>query len=205
MELDGEKYDMKLIFLILISYLTGSIPFGYLIAKRKGINIFNVGSGNIGATNISRVLGKKLGVLVLILDALKGAIPTLIAYKIFSIKLPLLMLIPIAAIAGHCFSIFLKLKGGKGVATSLGSMLVIFPLQIGLCFAIFAIVLLIWGYVSLASIISSLAFPIIVLISGYNINVFLFTLFIALFILYRHKGNINRLLQRRESKFLKSN
>ncbi len=205
MELDGEKFKMKLIFLMLISYLIGSIPFGYLIAKRKGINIFNFGSGNIGATNISRVLGKKLGLLVLILDALKGAIPTLITYKIFSVKLPQLMLIPISAIVGHCFSAFLRLKGGKGVATSLGSMLVIFPIQIGISVAIFIIVLLIWGYVSLASIISSLTFPIIVLISGYNLNVFLFTLFIALFILYRHKENINRLLQRRESKFLKSN
>lgn len=125
--------------LAIAGFVAGSIPFGVLIARRRGVNIKEHGSGNIGATNVARVLGARLGLIVLLLDATKGALPVLAA-KHYCGSQSVVALTGAAAILGHCFSPFLKGKGGKGVATSFGVFLVIAPQLAGLAVIAFVII-----------------------------------------------------------------
>jgi glycerol-3-phosphate acyltransferase PlsY len=157
------------LILIVCSYLVGAIPFGFLIAKAHGIDIREIGSGNIGATNVSRALGKKWAYICFALDVLKGLIPILIASYILSdmvlsIRIWLLLGVGAAAILGHVFPVYLKFKGGKGVATSLGVVLGFWPWYTitGLVtFAIWAIIVRTSKYISLGSILVAIIFPIV--------------------------------------------
>ncbi|MEN8128024.1 MAG: glycerol-3-phosphate 1-O-acyltransferase PlsY [Planctomycetota bacterium] len=217
--------EPQFIILIVFTYLLGSIPFGFLIAKAHGKDLRKIGSGNIGATNATRALGKKWGYLCLLLDVLKGLIPMLLvsAMNLVDTKtagpggLALWLLVGCAAVLGHVFPVYLKFKGGKGVATSLGIVLGLWPYYT-LCgvgaFLIWLITLLIWRYVSLSSILAAVSFPVILLLSilvrdkPWDFSqlwpLLLLSVLIALLVVVRHTGNIKRLLEGSETKILQS-
>lgn len=208
-----------LLLLIAAAYLLGSVPFGLLVGKAKGIDVRTAGSKNIGATNVGRLLGGKYFALVFVLDLLKGMAPVLAGGFVIGFAAPdaltaLLWLgIGFAAIFGHMFSLFLGFKGGKGVATSAGVVLGFFPY-----FTFPAIVALaVWGVifkqtriVSLASIIAALLFPLayicFAVLRGWNLfgeqlPLLVFALLMALMIVYRHRANIGRLRAGTEYRF----
>ena len=186
--------------LIISSFLLGSIPFGYLIARLKGIDIRKYGSGNVGATNVARVLGKKYGVLVYLLDFLKGFIPTLIAVKSFGINSWVTAAVGLSAILGHMFSPFLGFRGGKGVATASGVLFAVSPLLGFVALALWWAVYKKSGYVSLASIVSAFATMYIAGMLGFPQPVLFLTGLAAVLILVKHKSNVERLLEGRELK-----
>jgi len=192
---------LALLIVFILSFLLGSVPFGYLIGKLKGVDVRNYGSGNIGATNVSRVLGKKYGLLVLFLDALKGAAAVLIA-RAAGLPTEYQVLAGISAIAGHCFSPWLGFKGGKGVATALGAFLVISPKTTLVAFLIFLAVLLTTRYVSLSSITAALSYPLLYKVfekpSSFS---FIVVSLGALLIVAKHHSNVKRLLKGEEKKF----
>jgi glycerol-3-phosphate acyltransferase PlsY len=194
-----------IVLYLLLTYVVGSIPTGYLIVKKmKGIDIRTVGSGNIGATNVNRVMGTKWFIVVLLLDAIKGFLPVLFSVILFK-DMPLVPILSgIAAILGHTFTIFLNFKGGKGVATSLGVFFALAPISIISCLIIFLIVLYLFKYVSLGSIIAAVLFPAFVFIygeGGYLNLILIFAFAAAVFIFYMHKENIKRLMNGTESRF----
>ncbi len=205
---------------IIAAYLLGSIPFGLLIAKAHGKDLRSIGSGNIGATNVSRALGRKWAYFCFVLDVLKGLIPMLatmiIAEPDSVLTLCLWLAVGCAAILGHIFPLYIKLKGGKGVATSFGVALGLWPYftVCGLFFAVtWVVVVLMWRYVSLASIIASVTFPLvlivaIILIPGWEFNslwpVFITAIAIPIMVIVRHHENIKRLRAGTESKILKT-
>ncbi len=194
-----EPFALFLVFIL--SFLFGSIPFGYLIGKIKGIDVREHGSGNIGATNVSRVLGKKYGLLVLFLDSLKGALAVLIS-KLLGLPVEYQVLAGISAIAGHCFSPWLGFKGGKGVATALGAFLLISPLTTLVSFLIFLTVLILTRYVSLSSITAALSYPLLYkLFEKPSPLSFIFVTLGAFLIVLKHHSNIGRLLKGQEKKF----
>ena len=213
---------MYLIFIpaIIGAYLLGSIPFGLLIAKAHGKDLRSIGSGNIGATNVSRALGRKWAYVCFALDVLKGMIPMLVIMFIAKpagvVMLLLWLLVGCAAILGHIFPIYLKFKGGKGVATSFGIALGLWPYYtIGALFAIatWVVVVLIWRYVSLASIVGSVIFPVVLILAIilkpdwdlYSLwPLLVAATAIPLMVIIRHRENIQRLLAGTESKILKS-
>ncbi len=208
---------------IIAAYLLGSVPFGLIIAKAHGKDLRSVGSGNIGATNVARSLGRKWAYVCFLLDVLKGLIPMLAAMLIVKrlstqsqaeqgLFICLWLTVGIAAILGHMFPLYLKFKGGKGVATSLGVALGLWPYYTICAFAalgIWVIVVLTWRYVSLASIVASIAFAvtlllIVLLTPGWDFTN-LWPLLIAataipLMVINRHRENIKRLLAGTESK-----
>src|SRR3989338_5337166 len=188
---------------VLIAYLIGSIPTGYLVTKRaRGIDIREHGSGNVGATNVLRVAGKGWASLVLTLDFLKGWVvtailaPTAPAFPDLSVVLRQL-LFGFAAIAGHTWTPWLGLKGGKGIAASAGALLGIFPFASILATLIWALVLTIKRYVSLASIVAAGSFPILLLFFYPSIEsfwtVFAISAALAGLLIYNHRANIERL------------
>jgi len=186
-----------------ISYFLGSIPTGVWLGKKIcGLDIREHGSKNTGATNAIRVLGNKIGFLVLFLDIIKGAIPVLIAQYIFKMDEIYLLLIGITAIIGHILSAFLKFKGGKGVATSLGVFLVLSPKVMVIIILLFIVIVGITRYVSLGSIVCAFLFPILTyFIYGTNKKeTIFFGIIVASYIIYKHKTNIYRLLKGEENK-----
>ena len=184
-----------------LPFFISSIPFGYVIGKLKGVDIRQHGSGNIGATNVSRVLGKKFGALVLILDALKGVLSVL-AVKLSGLPLEYQVLAGLFAVLGHCFSPFLRFKGGKGVATGLGAFIVISPKITLLAFFIFLAVFLLTRYVSLSSITAALSYPILFrFLEKPSEFSFILVSLTSLVIVAKHHSNIERLLKGEEKKF----
>ena len=193
---------MTLLLLLLAAYLIGAIPSGIILTKLTGgEDIRKLGSGNIGATNVYRSAGRKLGIITLIGDCLKGIIPLLIAIQLFQYQGGELALVGLAAFIGHCFPVYLAFKGGKGVATALGVFLVISPQSILCALALFALILWRWRYISLASISTAAAVPFLVLLFERSLAVFAVTLVIAGLVIWRHKANIDRLLAGSENKF----
>lgn len=195
-----------LVYLIIIitAYLIGNISTSYIVAKRlAGVDIRTQGSGNAGSTNVLRTLGKKAGALTFIGDVLKGLIAVLIARFIaYSVNLDNTTCAYIAVVAvvlGHNYPVFLGFKGGKGVATSLGSMLGMNPLVALLCLGFFIIIVAITKYVSLGSILGIGLSPIIMMINHNNKGV-LVTLFLTISVVITHKENIKRLLNGTERK-----
>ena len=189
--------------LVIISYLIGSIPPGLILSKATGVDIRKSGSGNIGATNVTRLLGKKLGVLTLVGDVLKAVIPMLGASmylghsggQISGAEIDVAVtLCGGAAFLGHLFPVYLKFKGGKGVATALGVFLVLEPLAVFISLCLFAVVVFLSGYVSVGSlVVSALMTFWIWLLGGSPIHILL-AFFIAFLIWIKHLDNINRLL-----------
>ncbi|UCC97266.1 MAG: glycerol-3-phosphate 1-O-acyltransferase PlsY [Phycisphaerales bacterium] len=208
---------------IIGAYLLGSIPFGLLIAKAHGKDLRSIGSGNIGATNVARALGRNWAYVCFILDTLKGLLPMLVTLPLVRplsalpqteqvVALFLWLAVGCAAILGHVFPVYVKFKGGKGVATSFGVALGMWPYYtICAAFAIvtWVTVVLIWRYVSLASIAGAVTFPLvliaaIVLTPGWSLGtlwpLLIVAIAIPLMVIIRHRENIKRLIAGTESK-----
>lgn len=194
---------MKLFLVLLLSYFLGAIPSGYLFTRFiKGMDLREFGSGNVGATNVARVMGLKYGIIVASLDIFKGYL----AVGLSQFLLPadtsrlLFLVIGVLAIIGHDWSVFLKFSGGKGVATTVGVVLRLMPLS----FIFFAIpwltLVILTRYVSLASIIASLSIPVLIYFINLDYYFFIFTLVLALLIIFTHRSNIKRLLKGEENK-----
>lgn len=210
---------------IAAAYLLGSTPFGLLIAKAHGKDLRSIGSGNIGATNVARALGRKWAYVCFALDLLKGLVPTLAASILVSrtsnidehqLVLWLWLAVGCAAVLGHIFPVYLRFKGGKGVATSFGVALGVWPyytVSAAAAGAVWVLAVLIWRYVSLASIAGAVTFPIVlfasvILIPGWNLSTLWPLLIVAtiipLMVIVRHRENIKRLLVGTESKIRES-
>ncbi len=212
---------LSLLLVVTIGYFLGSIPFGVLISKRfRGFDLRTQGSKNMGSTNAFRVLGWKLGLLVQVLDIAKGIGAVLIATYLFN-GLPFHNATPfqditvfrffagIAAVIGHCYTVFAGWKGGKGISTALGMLVAIAPIEVAVAVGIFLLVVFASGYISLGSITASLAFPTTMFvrynffgveITGYHTAIF-FAIGLAVFLVYRHRANVVRLLAKTENKF----
>jgi glycerol-3-phosphate acyltransferase PlsY len=197
---------MSLVLALIAAYALGSIPAAYLAGKWKGIDLRKHGSGNLGATNVFRVLGPRIGVAVFAFDMLKGAVPVLFLWRYVD---PALMpgvivqiLCGVAAIAGHVRPVWLGFgKGGKGVATAGGVFLALAPVETGLALAAFALTLLASGYVSLGSMIAAVLLPVLLFIRDGVSPLFIVCSLIALFVFWTHRANIQRLRQGTENRF----
>lgn len=213
---------LNLIFIVILAYLVGSIPNSIIVAKLvKGIDIRKFGSGNAGGTNVSRVLGKRYGLLVIFLDALKGAFAVVVIARLYLGNFPFPNATPfddftlvqiiagLAAVAGHVWTAFAGFKGGKGIATGLGVLITLITLDMLVAIGIFVVVVAISRYVSLGSVTAALSIPITMIIRenvfGVNIpnyhTILPFAILISLFIVYTHRENISRLIHGEEKRF----
>lgn len=185
-------------FSLLTGFVFGSIPFGYLAGRLNRIDIRKHGSGNIGFTNVQRVLGLGWAVPVLVLDLAKGIVPVLLADQLGLLP----ELVGLGAIAGHIFCPWLRFNGGKGVATTMGVTAVLCPRAFVPALAVFLVVLLIFGFVSLSSISFALTLPVLTrLFYRFDWTLLMFTLFTGMLIIIRHVPNIRRLTAGKEPKF----
>ena len=234
---------MQLWLCPLIAFLLGSVPFGLFIARMKGIDIRQHGSGNIGATNVLRVVGKKYGITCLILDALKGFIPVVIALNLvqiegrrvgipveflnaFALHLPadqqltgqlVHVLTALFAILGHNYSPWVGFKGGKGIATSAGVLLGLMPFAVILLIVVWLVTFAVSRYVSVASIVAAAALPVLTHVGArfhkgadgltlweagtWNKPLFAFSIVIAALAIWKHRANIQRLMNGTENRF----
>ncbi|MGE5364828.1 MAG: glycerol-3-phosphate 1-O-acyltransferase PlsY [Bacteroidota bacterium] len=213
---------MYLLFLIvLLSYLIGSIPNSIIVSKLvKGIDIRDYGSGNAGGTNVYRILGWKYGLLVILLDALKGALAVIFVARLHYGNMPFENATPfddftlvqiiagLAAVVGHIWTIFAGFRGGKGIATALGMLLTIITVDMLVAIAVFILVVLLTKYISLGSILGAVSVPIILMvrenifhvdIPGYHI-VLPFSIGISLLIMYTHRANLSRIFKGKENR-----
>ena len=189
-----------------LAYTSGSIPFAHLAGLAKSVDLRKQGSGNLGATNVFRVLGWKIGVAVFIADAAKGALPVLLLPpRMESARDPVLWAIAVgvAAIVGHVRPLFLRFgKGGKGVATAAGVFFALAPVPMLVAFGVFVAIVLATGYVSLGSLISALVLPVLLAITlGTSSTLFIVSTIIAAFVFWTHRANIGRLRRGEENRF----
>ena len=194
-----------------LSYLLGSIPTGFLVAKARGVDIRNVGSGNIGATNVFRYLGKPAGIFVLLADALKGWLAVFVLARLvfgwFHASPDLqerewfAVVAGISAILGHNYTCWLHFKGGKGIATSAGVLVALVPWSLVIILSIWIIVFALTRYVSLASLAASFALPFAAWVTKESFTMILITGAMGALAIYKHKANIQRLLNGTESRF----
>ena len=192
---------LKIIIYLALSYLCGAIPFGYIIAKLfKHVDIRTVGSGNTGATNVYRTVSKPLGVLTLILDVLKGFIPVYLVTILMPDFYWMTISVSFVTIMGHTFTIFLRFKGGKGVATACGAFLAINPVAVLICLMVFVVTLAIFKYVSFASIMAALMLPISLYLLNSLPEIVVFAGMMSILVIVRHTSNIKRLLNGTENK-----
>ncbi|MCX7988853.1 MAG: glycerol-3-phosphate 1-O-acyltransferase PlsY [Thermodesulfovibrio sp.] len=190
------------LLLCIFAFLIGSIPWGYIIGKTKGIDLRKEGSGNIGATNVLRIIGKKEALITLLLDISKGILPVLVIKLIplYANNLFLVGLVGTCAILGHCFSPFMKFRGGKGVATTIGVLLAYAPLAGLISILIWIITFKFSKISSLGALISFAILPISVYILNYSDEVLFFAFLFTVIIYIRHIPNIKRILKGTESK-----
>lgn len=192
------------ILALLAGYLIGSLPFGYWVARAHGVNILKEGSGNPGATNVKRIVGRKAGNTVFVLDLLKGVVAVSWVRLLPTdpsnwVLLGIVGLI--GAILGHSFSIFLRFRGGKGVATMVGGMVTLMPVSTLIGVGVWLLLFFLTRYVSLGSIGLAVALPVSrLIINGVDLLLW-FAVLLALFIVVRHRSNIVRLVQGRENRF----
>lgn len=198
---------------IALSYVSGSIPSAYLAGKSRGVDLRKHGSGNLGATNVFRVLGAKIGALVFLVDMAKGAVPVLLLPPLTSRPagapalagnwvLTVGILCGIAAIIGHVRPVFLKFgRGGKGVATAGGVFLALAPIATATALAAFVIVLLASRYVSLGSLVAATVLPVVILVMQGPSPLFVLAVLIMLFVYWTHRANIGRLRRGEEHRF----
>lgn len=192
---------LKIILYLLFAYLCGAIPFGYIIAKVfRRVDIRTVGSGNPGVTNVYRTISKPLGILTLLLDLAKGFVPVYFVKLINPETFWIVIAVALVTIIGHIFTVFLKFKGGKGVATGCGVFLALNPFSILICFITFVVILAIFKYVSFASIMAALMLPISLYYLDAVPELVMFAGIIAILVVVRHAGNIKRLLNGTENK-----
>lgn len=191
---------MSIVFLVICSYFIGSIPSAYIISKFKGIDIMKQGSGNPGATNVARVIGIPYGIVTLLCDVFKGYIVCYLAKDIFKLSELILGLCIVSVILGHIFSIFLKFKGGKGVAVFSGVILGLDHLVFGIFILTFLFIFLIFRYVSISSLVSVLAACVLFHILNRSNFLTMLMGIVFLLILFRHKENIQRIFKGEELK-----
>ena len=200
-----------LLLSLICAYLIGSMPTGYIFGKLlKGIDIREHGSGNVGATNVFRTVGKIPGIIALVIDVLKGVVAVLILPEIFfsnfiGVHLGLefyKILLGIFVISGHVWTVFLKFKGGKGVATTAGVLVAIAPKVFAGSAVVWVVVFSVLKIVSIASIIASMFLPIFALLFQKSIHLVLFCVVLCIVGTYKHKGNIKRLLRGEEKKII---
>ena len=190
----------------LLGYLLGSLPFGYLVAKAHGVDIFKAGSGNPGATNVKRVLGARAGNTVFALDAVKGAVAAgwpLLPFLAAPDARMMGLVGVIAAVLGHSFSMFTRFKGGKGVATAAGGLVVLMPVSCLIGAAVWVLTFLVTRYVSLGSILAAVAVPLASWLRDNPLPLTLVATALGLFVIIRHRENLRRLVNGTESKFVK--
>ena len=212
---------LNLIFVILLSYLVGSIPNSIIISKLvRGIDIRSYGSGNAGGSNVFRVLGWKWGILTILLDALKGALAVIIVARFYLDHFPFNNVTPfddftlvqiicgVAAVVGHVFTLFAGFKGGKGIATGLGVLIMIVTIDMAVALGIFFLVVGYSRYISLGSLAAAISVPIVMIIrenifhvdiKGYH-TILPFAILLALFVIYTHRENIGRIMKGSERK-----
>jgi glycerol-3-phosphate acyltransferase PlsY len=212
---------LLLVIIIILSYLVGSIPTSILISKAAGgIDIRNHGSGNAGGTNVMRVLGWKYGLLVILLDALKGAVAVIIIARLFFGPLPFENISPfddftlvqiiagISAVIGHIWTVFAGFRGGKGIATALGMLVMLVTIEMIIAVGIFALVVIISRYVSLGSIVAAISVPSTLFIRenlfhvdipGYS-TLFPFIIAVSALVVFTHRKNLVRLIKGNENK-----
>lgn len=201
---------MEVLLLLIVAYLLGSIPTSVWIGKYfYGIDIREHGSGNAGATNTFRVLGKKPGIIVLLIDIIKGSLAVSLSY-IFEDSLPanefvdIEIGLAIAAVFGHIFPVFAGFRGGKGVATLLGATVIITPISCAFALVVFLIVLFSTRYVSLSSMLAGISYPIILhfILNNQQKTLTIYSILIAVLLIITHRKNIRRLLSKTESKIV---
>ena len=190
---------MITIVVVLLSFLIGSVPFAYIVARIKGIDLTKVGSGNIGATNVWRSIGPAAGTAVFFLDFFKGFIAVNIAKRL-DLAPAAIIICAAAVILGHTFSVFLKFKGGKGVATGLGVVFGIAPYNFLLCFTLGIAIIAMTGYVSLASITGAIFLSILMFSTRQPAPYAWGFLLLVAYVIYKHIPNIKRLLNGTENK-----
>ena len=196
------------IFGLLLGYLVGSIPSAVWVGRTfYGIDVREYGSGNAGATNTFRVLGKKPGTVVLIMDVLKGFLAVKLAYLVgdYDSKSPEFidfeLALAVCGLLGHIFPVYVGFRGGKGVATMLGILIAVHPQAAAICAVVFLLTLLLSRYVSLSSIMAGITFPVVIMVFySTNSSINIFSLAVAILILITHQRNIERLIGREESK-----
>ena len=187
--------------LVALGYLAGSIPFGVLLTKWfAGKDVRSGGSGNIGATNVARVAGKKIGAVVLLLDAAKGALPVLLAMRLQPLEYRVHVAVALAAFLGHVFPVWLKFKGGKGVATAAGVLAVLLPLAAAAGFAVFAILVALFRISSVGSLAGGVTAIGVSFFLGKPIEYPVLAVVLLGLMVFTHRGNISRLLKRKENK-----
>jgi len=187
--------------LVVLAYLLGSLSFGLLIARvHGGADLRHSGSGNIGATNVVRTLGKTAGLLTLLGDGAKGLVAVLCA-QAWGQASVLPAVAALAAVLGHMFPLYHGFKGGKGVATALGVLLPTLPLPLLGGFIVWLVVVAVWRYVSAGSMLAALVVPLLAALWSYPVPLILAAAMIALLVLYKHQENLSRLRQGSESKF----
>lgn len=213
----------SLVLTVVASYLIGAIPFGIIVSKVfRGFDLRTKGSGNMGSTNAFRVLGWKLGLLVQILDLAKGIGAVVLASYIFN-GLPFHNATPfedltvfriiagLAAVLGHIFTCFAGFRGGKGISTAAGMLIGVAPVELAVAFVVFVLVVTLSGYVSLGSIIAAVIFPFTMFlrenafgveITGYS-TLIVFSIGLSTMLIYTHRANIKRLIEKRENRFEK--
>jgi glycerol-3-phosphate acyltransferase PlsY len=200
---------LSFVIVAVAAYLLGSIPTGYLVGRARGIDIRTIGSGNIGATNAMRVLGKPAGIFVLLMDALKGytACAWLSGWLIAQFAVApaqqegFRIFAGIAAVLGHNFTCWLKFKGGKGIATSAGVFFALAPLAAGVALCSWIIAFALSRYASVASIVAATALPATVWLTPNSLLLRIVTTALGLLAIFKHRGNIKRLLQGTEQRF----
>ena len=208
---------IQLLLLLLLSYITGSFPTSIVMGKIvKGIDIREHGSGNAGGTNVFRVLGWKPALVVVIIDIFKGWLPTAIYATMLFQNQPIndvgviQILCGFAAVLGHTYTIFAGFRGGKGIGTLAGMLIALFPIAFPLCLLAFIITLILTGYVSLSSILATVALPIILLILPIlgiqqdQLSLLIFALLVPFFTVFTHRSNIVRLREGTENRFEKA-
>ena len=207
-----------LIILLFLSYVTGSIPASIIVGKVfKGIDIREHGSGNAGGTNVFRVLGWKPALIVVIFDVFKGWLPTAIYAVQYFDHTPIhdqgvvQILCGFASVLGHTYTIFAGFKGGKGVGTLGGMLIALFPIALPLCLLVFALTLILTGYVSIGSMLASASLPVFLLLlpvvsplSPPSLSLLVFSLLVTWFIIFTHRSNIGRLRNGTENRFEKA-
>ncbi len=194
----------------LIAYLSGSLPTGFLVARAKGVDIRKAGSGNMGATNVFRVLGKGPGIFVLLVDALKGALPVLVLPSLLcrpALGSPdpawIALVATLCAVLGHNYTCWLGFKGGKGIATSAGAFAALVPGALLATVAVWLLVFAASRYVSLASVCAAGALPVAAALTHRPLPVVALTLVLSLLAIWKHKPNLQRLVAGTEARFVK--
>jgi glycerol-3-phosphate acyltransferase PlsY len=201
------RIPLTLLVIPIAAYLLGSIPFGLLLTRAFGRgDVRNVGSGNIGATNVARAAGLLAGVLTLVLDLAKGAAAVLLAEKLSNGSATWMTIAAFAPLLGHCFPVWLRFKGGKGVATAAGIFLALSPLACLAAVILFILVVLFWRYVSLGSVFAAAAMPLLIYFlwappHAPPLVITIGTLAVSLLVIYKHGGNLRRLAEGTEPKF----